>query len=62
MTRFFTFRSFFCSAAVLLCFANLAFGSVSPIPAAPEPATFGLVAGAVGVLLLVNQIRKRRGQ
>ncbi len=62
MTRSCAFRFFFCSAAVLLGLTNPAFGSVTAIPAAPEPATFGLVGGAVGVLLLVNEVRKKRGR
>jgi len=53
-----------CSVLTFLTVFGLSAGVAFAGPAAPsntpEPATFALVGGAAGVLILVNQIRRKR--
>jgi PEP-CTERM motif len=57
---------FFPSVLACLAALGLSAGAAFAGPAAPsntpEPATFALVGGAAGALILVNRIRKKRNK
>ena len=57
---------FFPSVVVILAAlglsASIAFAGPAAPSNTPEPATFALVGGAAGALILVNQLRKKRNK
>ena len=56
------FSSVLACLAALGLSAGVAFAGPAAPSNTPEPATFALVGGAAGALILVNQIRKKRNK